>query len=325
MFTEAMAEKRFATPPVPDPKKGTTVFEPEGKGPGNWVGAPKVVYDSDNDKFYMYHRVRKPLGKGRGVKARIAESSNGEDFNVICEGTKDQLNANSLEAGSIIKDPNSGKWRLYISYQPKDQKSWRVSMVESKSPKVFDLREHRTVMLPGDYGLFSLKDPSVFIVGGQYYAFVSVDQEGNYEVVEKNGKEVRRPKGFDSTGLLTSPDGKYWRDFRFVLESGGGAQGERGHYKARLNSLVWLPPIFVGFFDGGDTFFDNFEEWAGVATSHDLENWKRVSRDGPWVESPHGSIRYMDALIHEGQIHYFYEYTREDGSHEIRTNSLELS
>jgi len=325
MLSEAMAGKRFANPPKPDPEKGITVFEPDEKGPGNWVGAPKVVYDAETDKFYMYHRVRKPLGKGRGVKARIAESSDGKEFDVICKGTKDQLNAESLEAGSIIKDPDSDRWRLYVSYQPKGHRGWRVGMIESASPEGFDFWKHRTVMLPEDYGLFSLKDPSVFIVGGQYYAYVSVDQEGNYEVVEKNNKEVRRPKGFDSTGLLTSPGGRYWRDFRYVMESGGGAQGERGHYKARLNSLVWLPPIFVGFFDGGDTFYDNFEEWTGVATSHDLENWKRVSRDGPWVESPHGSIRYMDALIHEDQIYYYYEYTRKDGSHEIRTSSLELS
>nr|AGF92914.1 hypothetical protein FLSS-5_0005 [uncultured organism] len=324
MLNGAMSEKKFATPPVPDTKNGTTVFEPDGRGPGNWVGAPKVVFDRKTDKFYMYHRVRKPLGKGRGVKARIAESSDGKDFEVITEGTKEQLNADSLEAGSIIRDPATGKWRLYISYQPTGHNSWRVGMIESDSPEEFDFWEHRTVMLPDDYGLYSLKDPSVFIVGGQYYAYVSVDQEGDYEVVEQNGKEVRRPLGFDSSGLLTSPDGKYWRDFRYVLESGGGAQGERGHYKARLNSVVWLPPLFVGFFDGGDTFYDNFEEWAGIATSHDLENWKRVSRNGPWVESPYGSVRYMDGLIHENKIYYYYEYTRKDGSHEIRVNSMEL-
>ncbi|MFP4589659.1 MAG: hypothetical protein ACLFO3_06825 [Candidatus Acetothermia bacterium] len=324
MLSDGMAEKRFATPPKPDPKKGKAVLEPDGKGPGNWVGAPKVVFDSGEEKFYMYHRVRKPLGKGRGVKARIAESSDGKEFDVICEGTKEQLNADSLEAGSIIKDPDSGKWRLYVSYQPTGHNSWRVGMVESDSPGGFDFWEHRTVMLPDDYGLFSLKDPSVFIVGGQYYAYVSVDQEGDYEVVERNGKEVRRPLSFDSSGLLTSPDGKYWRDFRYVLESGKSAQGERGGYKARLNSIIWLPPLFVGFFDGGDTFYDNFEEWAGVAISFDLENWKRVTRDGPWVKSPYGSVRYMDALVHEEKIYYYYEFTRKDGSHEIRVNIIDI-
>lgn len=315
-----MAERKLATPPVPSPEEGKTVFEPEGTGPGNWVGAPKVVYDSKEGKFYMYHRVRKPLGQGRGVKARISESKDGRNFKVVTEGTKEQLNAESLEAGSIIRDPATGNWRLYISYQPKGKSSWQVGMVESDSPDDFDFLKHRTVMLPDDYGLYSLKDPAVYIVGGQYYAYVSVDQEGRYETVERNGKEVRRPLGFDSSGLLTSPDGKYWRDFRYVLESGKGVAGERGHYKARLNSLIWLSPLFIGFFDGGDTFYDNFEEWAGIATSHDLENWKRVSRDGPWVKSPHGCVRYMDAIKHEGKIYYYYEYTREDGSHEIRVS-----
>jgi hypothetical protein len=175
-------------------------------------------------------------------------------------------------------------------------------------------------MLPEDYGLFSLKDPRVYHVGGQYYAYVCVDQEGKFRKIEENGDEIRVPAGFDSTGLMTSSDGKHWRNFRYVLQSGSDPGTQPRDYKARLNSIVWLSPLFVGFYDGGETFYDNFEEKTGLVTSPDLVNWTRVPLAEPWIDSPHGTVRYLDALRYEDRIHYYYEYTRSDGSHEIRAN-----
>jgi len=316
----SFSEKRFACPPVPDTETGKTVFEPEDGGSGNWVGGPDTVYDPETNRFYMYHRVRKPIGEGRGSVARIGESKNGLDFEVIWKAKKDELNAESLEVGSLIKDPASGIWRLYISFQPKGTEGWQVALVEADSPGELELSEWRTVMLPEDYGLFSLKDPRIYHVGGQYYAYVCVDQEGKFRTIEKDGAEIRIPNGFDSTGLMTSPDGKHWKNFRYVLQSGSGQGTQPRDYKARLNSIVWLAPLFIGFYDGGETFYDNFEEKTGLATSTDLINWTKVPLSEPWIDSSHGTVRYLDALRRRDKIHYYYEYTRSDGSHEIRAN-----
>ncbi len=318
--SKAMSERYFGTPPVFDPAKGETVREPEGKGYGHWVGGHSVVFDPDAGKFYLYYRIRHPLGKGRGGKCRIAESGDGVAFTDIWEGTKEELDAESIEVGSLVRDPRTGNWRLYVSYQMR-RGPWRVDLIEANHPRELDAWHHRTVMQPGEYGIGSVKDPRVYLVAGLYVAFVSVPAQQGWREDESGW---RHPVGGGATGIMTSPDGIYFRNFKYVFEPGDGAPGEWGRFRARINSVVYLPPVYVGFFDGGHTMYDCYEEWCGVAFSHDLEHWTRVSTDGPWVRSPHGCIRYMDALVVGEEIWYYYEYTREDGSHELRMNKAAL-
>jgi hypothetical protein len=35
-------------------------------------------------------------------------------------------------------------------------------------------------------------------------------------------------------------------------------------------------------------------------------------------------LRYLDAIVVGGVIHYYYEYARADGSHELRLNRVEV-
>jgi len=53
-----MAMKHSAMPPRFDPEKGMTIFEPEAKGYGYWVGGHDVVFDPDDGKFYLFCRIR---------------------------------------------------------------------------------------------------------------------------------------------------------------------------------------------------------------------------------------------------------------------------
>ncbi len=39
---------------------------------------------------------------------------------------------------------------------------------------------------------------------------------------------------------------------------------------------------------------------------------------GPWVRSPHGCVRYVFAVPVGDEIYAHFEYTREDGSHDLR-------
>ena len=123
-------QRYFAVPPVFNPDEGKTVLAPEGKGYGYWVGGYSVVFDPAGKKFYLYYRVRSPLGKGRGVKCRIAESKDGVKFTDIWEATKEELDAESIEVASPIKDPATGRCRLYISYQM-HHGHWRVDLIEA--------------------------------------------------------------------------------------------------------------------------------------------------------------------------------------------------
>jgi hypothetical protein len=58
--------------------------------------------------------------------------------------------------------------------------------------------------------------------------------------------------------------------------------------------------------------------------SGDLWTWRRVSTEGPWVVSPYasGSVRYVDAMILNGEWWIYYEMTRPDGAHEMRLARL---
>ncbi len=315
-----MGQRHWGVPPKFDPEAGTTVFPPASPGYGHWVGGHSVTHDPDTGKFYMYYRIRKPLGQGRGGICHVAESDDGIRFKNIWQATKDQLDATSIEVGSLIKDPTSGKWRLYVSYQWTGG-PWRVDLIEADHPANFDPLHHRTVMMPHEYGLASIKDPKVYIVGGLYVVFVCTLARKEW-VEDADG--WRHPTGSDAAGILTSADGVYFKSFKYVFEPGGGAPGDWGWFRSRMNSVVYLPPVYVGFFDGGTTMYDQYEEMCGVAISHDLEKWYRVSTNGPWLSSPHGCIRYIDALVVGSDIYYYYEYTRKDGSHEIRVNKVAL-
>ncbi len=319
-FIEAMSQHYFGVPPRFDPDQGQTVFEPEGKGYGFWVGGHSAIYDPKEQKFFLFYRARSPLGQGRGAKCFIAESSDGITFHNIWEAGKEQLDAQSIEVSSLIKDPLTGKWRLYISYQTQEG-PWRVDLIEADHPKNLDPWHHRTVMQPEEYGLSFIKDPRVYIVGGLYMVFVNVPAREKW-FEDKAG--WRHPLGGCATGLLASPDGVYFRNFKYVFEPSAGAPGEWGHFRARINSIIYLPPVYVGFIDAGSTMYDNYEEWCGLAFSHDLEHWTRVSTDQPWVRSSHGSVRYLDALMVGNDLFYYYEWTRPDYSHELRVTKISL-
>jgi len=316
----SQAQRYFAIPPKFDPEKGKTVLKPEGEGYGYWVGGHKVVFDPAENKFYLFYRTRKPLGKGRGGGCCVAESIDGVSFTTIWEAAKEQLDALSIEVGTLIQDPSSGNWRLYLSYQCTGG-VWRIDLIQADHPRNFDAWHHRTVVQPGEFGLASIKDPGVYIVGGLYYMFANVLARKAWEEDDSGRRTLY---GSDATVLLTSPDGIYFRSLKFVFEPGGGAPGEWGRFRSRLNSIIYLPPVYVGFFDGGGSVYDMYEEQSGVAISHDLDHGTRVSADGPWVAGPHGCVRYIDALRVKDEIWYYYEYTLKDKSHELRVSKVKL-
>ena len=310
----SQSQRYFGMPPVFDPDKGTTIMTPDSEGFGNWIGGHRICHSPAENKFYLFYRKRSPLGKGRGGSCGVAESGDGISFKTVWEATKDQFESQSIEVGSLIQDPQSGKWRLYISYQLLNG-MWRVDLIEADTPAEFNVWNHRTVMQPNEFGMNSIKDPAVYIVGGLYYVYCNVLSRSTYDE-RQDGTRILGAS--DASVLLTSPDGIYFDNLKFVFEHFERKPGDWGYHRARLNSLIYLPPVYVGFFDGGTSPYDMYEEQCGVAISHDLEKWTRVSTRGPWVSSSYGCVRYVDALVVGDEVVYYYEYARKDGSHEIR-------
>lgn len=61
-----------------------------------------------------------------------------------------------------------------------------------------------------------------------------------------------------------------------------------------------------------------------MCISTDLRCWERITKAGPFVLSPHAqrTIRYIETVQREDALFYYYEYTRPDGSHELRANRV---
>jgi hypothetical protein len=87
-----------------------------------------------------------------------------------------------------------------------------------------------------------------------------------------------------------------------------------------------LPPKFDP--EKGQTVFEpegaGHGYWAGGHSVILDPDEEKSYIDKPWVRSSYGCIRYMDALIVRNEIRYYHEWTREDGSHELRMNKVSL-
>jgi hypothetical protein len=98
-------------------------------------------------------------------------------------------------------------------------------------------------------------------------------------------------------------------------------------YATRLNSLIWAPPVWIGFYDGSASVAENYEERCGLAYSFDLHTWLRSGLDGPTIGAAGGpgTVRYVEAVQTTEWTRYFYEYTLPDGAHELRTSLITAS
>jgi hypothetical protein len=317
--------KCYGVPPRFDPEQGDTIAEPPGGGYGYWAGAPSAVYDRLAGRFYLYYRVRQPLAKGRGGECRIAASADGRSFQTVWTATKEDFGANSIEKSCLLRDPR-GSWRLYVSYEvgrayDRNPPTWRVDLIEAEAPERLDPADARPVIDGPMLGFTFVKDPTVVVVGGEYYVYASVGLAQQHEPAGSDG--VVRTRGRGWAALFRSADGVNFPTARLVMEP-------RGHgwdaFNVRITSVCYLPPAWLAFYDGAAHRADSYDEFCGLAVSHDLVQFRSVSPGAPWVKSPHasGSLRYLDALAVGDTMHYFYEYARPDRGHELRHNAVPL-
>ena len=317
------ALKRWGVAPLFSPEEGTTVIEPPDAAEGNWAGAPCALLDREAGQFYLYYRVRKPR-PSRGGEARIAASRDGVKFETIWSVTKEQLNSPSIERSALVKCLD-GQYRLYISYVDGQDNQWRVDMLEADSPDAFDPSRRENVLTAQDINAEGVKDPVVFVIGRQYYMILSYAPRP--ESVTVGDKDAMHATGdvFDtgitksSTGLALSTDGRHfeWQGDVFYPPKDGWDS-----FITRIGCVVYTPPVFTAFYDGNNDPEINYEEQTGLALSFDLKTFQSITRSKPILTSPHGtgSLRYVDAVLVDNEMHYFYEYARADGSHELRKN-----
>lgn len=305
-----------------DPNKGTTVIHPTENSRGFWAGAPSIYYDNTKGKFYLSYRIREPR-PSRGIESRIAESSDGIKFRDIWSLRKEDLGSTSIERSALLSITKK-IYRLYVSYVDPVDNRWRIDMIEAESPEHFDVSLRKTILTANDLQVEGVKDPYILVIDGMYYMFFSyapklqnVSHEQTTQL-HSTGDIFNTGKVQSLTGIALSQDGISFRWLRDVSLPGDGWDS----YTFRVTCVLPTKTGFIIFYDGASKGKPNYEELTGLATSQDLVHYERISQERPALISPYGtgSLRYIDAIRVDNDYFYYYEYSRSDGSHELRLN-----
>jgi hypothetical protein len=278
------------------------VVEPPESGPGYWAGAPSaVVVDGVT---WLAYRLRRPVGEGRGYAVVVARSEDGVAFETVAILEKDEVGAESLERPAIVALPD-GSWRLYLSGATPGTLHWWVDAMDAPDPTSFAPQQRRPSM-PGD-ATTAMKDPVVLRIGDRWHAWVCC-----HPLTEPAASD----RMFTRHG--TSADGITWDWDGVALEGRPGQWDERG---ARLTSVVLGDDRWIAYYDGRASASENYEERMGIALGHGPERFI-AQGDAPAAVSPDGSgaLRYVCVVrVPAGGHRLYYEASRADGSHDLRT------
>jgi hypothetical protein len=286
--------------PLPSPDRSVVAIEPPGREPGSWAGASSAVASSDG--IVMAYRMR--TGSQRGCEVAIARSADGVRFETIQLITKEEMHCESLERPALVLTA-WGTWRLYLSCATWGTKHWRVELIESPVPDAFNA-EKRVMVLPGD-AASAVKDPVIKFHNGTWHLWASVHPLADPAATDRM-----------TTDYASSPDGVDWLWHGHALSPRPGKWDARG---VRVSAVRFEPSQVVAYYDGRATAAENYEERTGVATGIGPAALAAVS-SVPFGSRPDGSggLRYLDILdVGDGQERWYYEVTRPDGLHELRT------
>lgn len=310
-----------------DPCSGTVIRSPLAEGAGYWVGAPGVLFDPDEGRFYLLYRVRRPRGvhPDRGAELHLVAGSAPLEFpEQSFRLEKTELNSPSIERCALARLEN-GKWALYVSYVDPEDQRWRIDVMLADAPTSFSAKRRQPALLPTRLGLEGVKDPFVCRVGGLWHmivSFATAVEECDETALHATADAYNTGLIRSATGLAVSDDGITWE---WVGEIFGPGITGWDRYCSRISTVWYDNGIWWAFYDGSASVEENYEEKLGLAFSFDLRRFERVSVSRPWITVPHatGSVRYADVLdTKDGTRFVYYEMARPDGSHELRAQQL---
>jgi hypothetical protein len=278
------------------------VVAPERPGPGSWAGAPSALLH--DGLIYLAYRLRRPIGQGRGFANVVARSRDGVRFETIATLGKDAFGAESLERPALAVT-GDGTWRAYISAATPSTKHWRVDLVEAATPEGLATAAPRTI-LPGSAEL-AVKDPVVVQHEGRWHLWASCHPLDDPAATDRMTSEY-----------ASSDDGVAWTWHGTALRGRVGSWDARG---TRVTAVRLDRAHPIAYYDGRATAEENWEERTGVARIVGLGSFEAIG-DAPVAMSPYGlgGLRYVSPLqLPDGDTRLYYEVTRADGAHELRT------
>jgi len=287
--------------PIPDWTRSVVAVPPPEPGPGHWAGGPSAV--GVDGGIVLAYRLRRPVGHGRGYAVVLARSDDGVAFEEIGRVERDGFGAASLERPALVRRPDGG-WRLYVSCSTPGSLHWWVDALDAPDPASF-APARRVTVWPGDAAT-GVKDP-----------VVHCREEGRWEAwVCCHPLEVPHEADRMASRHATSDDGLAWFWGADALTGTPGGWDQRG---ARITSV--LAGGAVAVYDGRASAAENWEERTGIAVAVPEGGFRAVG-EGPAAASPHGGggLRYLSVVeLPGGGRRLYYEATRADGAHEIRT------
>jgi hypothetical protein len=314
---------RVYTPlPAFDAMAGAVLRAPEKNEPGYWTGCPGVLRE-ESGLTWLTYRQRRPRGAEaeRGWRCAVAVAKDGVHFRDVWSVHKDELGSSSMERFCLMPTAD-GRYRLYLSYVDPEDGRWRIDSIEAREPADFSIASRKPVLTAASTGTEGVKDPYLIQAGPVTYLFASfaANRDGIGAQAHATGDIYNVGVTTHPTGLAVCTDGMNFDWRGEALQVGAGWN----RYQARLNSVVPVTGGFIGFYDGSASHAENYEERCGIAVSADLRTWTRLSDDRPWIQTAQGSgsVRYVDALIADGQWWIYYEMTRADEAHELRLMRL---
>jgi hypothetical protein len=284
------------------------VAAPEDPRPGAWIGAPSAVLA--DGVWWLACRLRRPVGEGRGYGNVLARSDDGVAFEPVASLSAEAFGAESLERPALVRTPE-GAWRLYVSCATPGTKHWRIDLLEAGTVADLAGAPPRTV-LPGS-ATEAWKDPVIRRVGDRWHLWASVHPLDDPDATDRM-----------TTEHATSSDGRSWTREGTALAGTPGTWDARG---VRFATVLLGPggiddPATWALYDGRASEAENWEERTGLARATGAGGRFAAEPDGPLLQNPHPphGLRYADAVaLPDGGVRWFYEATRADGAHELRT------
>lgn len=267
-----------------------TVMRPKTDEKENWIGAPSACFDQEANTWWLLVRHRDY--KRRGYKTVLYRTTDGVNLKHTTTYTTEQLAVRSIERGAIVRD--SDVWKIYLSWECKNCDEWVVALAENEKLERIEPEDFTILRSGSSYNTDMIKDPVLY--EGKLYAHIRKDALKSSYLVDHNDivKVIRKTVRWD-------------------------------RYCQRITSIIRTSLGYFAFYDGAESISYNQEEKTGVLFGVSPTAFVSVTEDYPVLTSEYGSgsIRYLEAKEHRGEVWIWYECCTENWSHELRFLKVE--